>query len=109
MLRRSRLGAPQAMRARTRPPRGNARPSASANPTPSHPPPLSLPSPFTPTPTHAYPPPGMFAFSGMAPEMVDALASQHSIYMTRNGRISMAGMNSGNVARLAEAVHAVTK
>ena len=31
------------------------------------------------------------------------------IYMTRNGRISMAGVNSRNVARLAAAMHEVTK
>lgn len=44
----------------------------------------------------------------MTPEMVDALAAKHHIYMTRNGRISMAGVNSHNVGRLAEAMHAVT-
>lgn len=51
---------------------------------------------------------GMFAYSGMTPEMVDALAAKHHIYMTRNGRISMAGVNTHNVGRLAEAMHAVT-
>jgi len=44
-----------------------------------------------------------------AGEMVDTLAERHSIYMTRNGRISMAGVNSKNVGRLADAIHAVTK
>lgn len=39
---------------------------------------------------------------------VDRLTSEHSIYLTRNGRISMAGVNSGNVGRLAEAIHTVT-
>ena len=34
---------------------------------------------------------------------VDTLTSRHSIYLTRNGRISMAGVNTKNVARLAEA------
>lgn len=52
---------------------------------------------------------GMFAFSGLSPEQVDELAEKHSIYMTRNGRISMAGVNSRNVARLAAAIYAVTK
>ncbi len=47
-------------------------------------------------------------YSGMTPEMVDALAAKHHIYMTRNGRISMAGVNTKNVGRLAEAMHAVT-
>jgi len=37
------------------------------------------------------------------------LAEKHSIYMTRNGRISMAGVNSKNVGRLADAIHQVTK
>ena len=44
----------------------------------------------------------------MTPEMVDRLAAEHSIYMTRNGRISMAGVNTKNVATLARAIHAVT-
>ncbi len=39
---------------------------------------------------------------------VDSLAKDHSIYMTRNGRISMAGVTSKNVSRLAEALHKVT-
>jgi aspartate aminotransferase len=49
---------------------------------------------------------GMFAFSGMTPDQVDAMAARH-IYMTRNGRISMAGVNTHNVQRLAEAMHDV--
>lgn len=52
---------------------------------------------------------GMFCFSGMTGDMVDTLASKYSIYMTRNGRISMAGVNSKNVERLAAAMHDVTK
>ena len=51
---------------------------------------------------------GMFCFSGMTGEMVDELAAKHSIYMTRNGRISMAGVTSKNVGRLAAAMHEVT-
>lgn len=51
---------------------------------------------------------GMFCYTGMTPEMVDQLATL-SIYLTRNGRISMAGVNTHNVARLAEAMHSVTK
>ena len=39
---------------------------------------------------------------------VDKLAHDFSIYMTRNGRISMAGVNSHNVERLAKAMHEVT-
>lgn len=52
---------------------------------------------------------GMFCFSGMTPEMVASLAKDHHIYMTANGRISMAGVTSKNVGALAKAMHAVTK
>mmetsp|Transcript_28693 Transcript_28693/g.39638 ORF Transcript_28693/g.39638 Transcript_28693/m.39638 type:complete len:425 (-) Transcript_28693:154-1428(-) len=51
---------------------------------------------------------GMFCFSGMTGEMVDKLAKDHYIFMTRNGRISMAGVTSGTVDRLAKAMHEVT-
>lgn len=51
---------------------------------------------------------GMFAFTGMSPEMCDQLTSEYSIYLTRDGRISIAGLNDGNLAYVAEAVHAVT-
>ncbi len=51
---------------------------------------------------------GMFAFTGLTPEQVDALAKEHSVYGTRDGRISVAGITSGNVGRLAEAIYKVT-
>ena len=50
---------------------------------------------------------GMFCFSGLTPEQVDRMASEHSMYMTRNGRISMAGVTTKNVERLAKAMAAV--
>eukprot|EP00240_Pyramimonas_obovata_P004874 CAMPEP_0118932816 /NCGR_PEP_ID=MMETSP1169-20130426/10635_1 /TAXON_ID=36882 /ORGANISM="Pyramimonas obovata, Strain CCMP722" /LENGTH=426 /DNA_ID=CAMNT_0006875517 /DNA_START=50 /DNA_END=1330 /DNA_ORIENTATION=- len=52
---------------------------------------------------------GMFCFSGMTGEMVDRLKDEYHIYMTRNGRISMAGVTSKTVKRLAGAIHDVTK
>ncbi len=52
---------------------------------------------------------GMFAYTGMSGEQVDRLTNEHSIYLTRNGRISVAGLNTGNIERVAAAVHAVTK
>ncbi|XAR49534.1 Aspartate transaminase [Bertholletia excelsa] len=52
---------------------------------------------------------GMFCYSGMTPEQVDRLTSEFHIYMTRNGRISMAGVTTGNVGYLANAIHEVTK
>lgn len=51
---------------------------------------------------------GMFAFTGMSPEMCDQLTSEYSIYLTRDGRISIAGLNDGNLAYVVEAIHAVT-
>lgn len=52
---------------------------------------------------------GMFCFSGLTPEQVDSLASEHSVYLTRNGRISMAGVTTGNVDYLAGAIAEVRK
>jgi len=52
---------------------------------------------------------GMFCFSGMTPEQVDRLRTEYHIYMTKNGRISMAGVTSKNVGYLAQAMHQVTK
>mmetsp|Transcript_35272 Transcript_35272/g.51807 ORF Transcript_35272/g.51807 Transcript_35272/m.51807 type:complete len:410 (-) Transcript_35272:113-1342(-) len=52
---------------------------------------------------------GMFCFSGMTPEQVEKLRLEYHIYMTKNGRISMAGVTSKNVGYLAESMHAVTK
>jgi len=52
---------------------------------------------------------GMFCFTGMTPEHVAALAADHSIYLTKDGRVSMAGVTSNNVEYLGKAMHAVTK
>jgi len=52
---------------------------------------------------------GMFCFTGMTPEQVDALMRDHSVYLTRDGRISVAGISSNNVEYLANAMHQVTK
>ena len=51
---------------------------------------------------------GMFCFSGLTNDQVLKLRSDHSIYMTGDGRISMAGVTSENVKKLASAMHAVT-
>ncbi|OMP10773.1 Aspartate/other aminotransferase [Corchorus olitorius] len=52
---------------------------------------------------------GMFCYSGLTPEQVDRLTNEFHIYLTRNGRISMAGVTTGNVEYLANAIHKVTK
>ncbi|KAB1224594.1 Aspartate aminotransferase, mitochondrial [Morella rubra] len=52
---------------------------------------------------------GMFCFSGLTPDHVDRLAREFHVYMTRDGRISMAGVTTSNVSYLADAIHEVTK
>ena len=52
---------------------------------------------------------GMFAFTGMTPEQVATVTRDYSVYLTKDGRISIAGITSGNVGHLAEAMHAATK
>lgn len=52
---------------------------------------------------------GMFCYSGLKPEQVDKLAQDYHVYLTRNGRISIAGISSKNVEYLAKAIHEVTK
>jgi len=52
---------------------------------------------------------GMFCYTGLKPEQVDKLTNEHHIYLTRNGRISVAGLSSRNVEYVAKAIHEVTK
>lgn len=33
------------------------------------------------------------------------MMDKHHVYLTKNGRISMAGLNSGNVDAVADAIH----
>jgi aspartate aminotransferase len=51
---------------------------------------------------------GMFAFTGMNSDMCDELTLNHSIYLTRDGRVSLAGLNDGNIEYVARAIHSVT-
>lgn len=50
---------------------------------------------------------GMFCYTGLKPEQVDRLASEFSVYATRDGRISISGITSGNVKYLSEAIYKV--
>uniref|UniRef100_W5MHG6 Aspartate aminotransferase n=1 Tax=Lepisosteus oculatus TaxID=7918 RepID=W5MHG6_LEPOC len=52
---------------------------------------------------------GMFCFTGLKPEQVERLIKEFSVYMTKDGRISMAGVSSANVGYLAHGIHQVTK
>lgn len=52
---------------------------------------------------------GMFCYTGLNKEEVLAIRDKHAVYMTTDGRVSMAGVNSSNVDYLAESMHHVTK
>jgi len=52
---------------------------------------------------------GMFCFSGLTPAQVEKITKDYHVYLTSNGRISMAGVGSKNVDYLAHAMHQVTK
>ncbi|CAN1120102.1 Aspartate aminotransferase, cytoplasmic [Linum perenne] len=49
---------------------------------------------------------GMFTFTGLNSEQVAFMTKEYHIYMTFDGRISMAGLSSSTVAHLADAIHA---
>lgn len=49
---------------------------------------------------------GMFTFTGLNSEQVAYMTREYHIYMTSNGRISMAGLSSRTVPLLADAIHA---
>lgn len=44
----------------------------------------------------------------MSSDMCDTLTSEHFIFLTRDGRISLAGLNENNAAYVAKAIHGVT-
>ncbi|XP_021962941.1 aspartate aminotransferase, mitochondrial [Folsomia candida] len=52
---------------------------------------------------------GMFCFTGMKPEQVEKLMKEHSVYLTKDGRIAIVGITTKNVDYLAHAIHQVTK
>ena len=52
---------------------------------------------------------GMFAYTGLSPEQVDRLTNEFHVYLTRNGRISVAGITPHNVEHLAKSIHEVTR
>lgn len=52
---------------------------------------------------------GMFAYTGVNKDHVQSLINDHHIYLVGSGRISVAGLNTKNVAQVANAFHTVTK
>eukprot|EP00887_Chlorella_sp_A99_P005444 scaffold1.g5444.t1 len=47
---------------------------------------------------------GMFSFTGLSPAQVENMTSKWHIYMTRDGRISLAGLNKARAEYLARAI-----
>jgi len=52
---------------------------------------------------------GMFSFTGLSPEQAKQMVEKHHIYMLGNGRVSMAGVTSGNVKYIAAAIDDVVR
>jgi aspartate aminotransferase len=52
---------------------------------------------------------GMFSFTGLSEGQVLRLREEFHIYMTKNGRISMAGLNTGNVEYVARSIDKVVR
>jgi aspartate/tyrosine/aromatic aminotransferase len=47
---------------------------------------------------------GMFSFTGLTLKQSEAMVKKHSVYMTKNGRISVCGVTSKNVDHIAESI-----
>lgn len=47
---------------------------------------------------------GMFSFTGISPENVQRLKEEYHIYMLKDGRISLAGLNNSNIQRFVHAL-----
>jgi aspartate aminotransferase len=52
---------------------------------------------------------GMFSFTGLTTPQVERMIDEFHIYMTKDGRISVAGLNPGNVQYVAESIDAVVR
>jgi len=52
---------------------------------------------------------GMFSFTGLNEAQVKQMQDKHHVYMTKNGRISMAGLNTNNVQYVAKAMDDVVR
>ena len=50
---------------------------------------------------------GMFSYTGLSAQQVDRLRDEFGIYLIASGRMCVAGLNHGNVKRVAEAFAAV--
>jgi len=52
---------------------------------------------------------GMFSFTGLTPAECERLISEHHIYLLKSGRISLAGLNKGNIQHMIDSVDEVRR
>jgi len=52
---------------------------------------------------------GMFSYTGLSKTQCESLINDHHIYLLKSGRISIAGLNPGNVEYVAECIGIVVK
>lgn len=52
---------------------------------------------------------GMFSFTGLTPTQVKKIREDAHVYMTNNGRISMAGLNTHNIDHFAKSVDKIVR
>ena len=52
---------------------------------------------------------GMFSYTGLSPEMVQRLETEHAVYMVSSGRASIAGINENNVSYVASGIDEVVR
>lgn len=52
---------------------------------------------------------GMFCYTGLTKDQVDILINEHNIYLTSDGRISMAGINQHNIDYVVRSFHKVSQ
>jgi len=47
---------------------------------------------------------GMFSYTGLTVKQSENMINKHHVYMLKNGRVSMAGVTTKNVAYIAQAI-----
>jgi aspartate aminotransferase len=52
---------------------------------------------------------GMFSFTGLTEPQVERMVNEFHVYMTKDGRISVAGLNPGNVEYVAQCIDTVVR
>lgn len=52
---------------------------------------------------------GMFSYTGLNQKQVETLVKEYHIYLPKDGRISLCGLNTNNVDYVGEAINDVVK